>query len=303
VTREAAPRVTREGALLVARFTAMASPCEVLLETHGDATAIAAGEAALAAAAAEAMRIEQKYSRYRSDSVMHAIQQAAGAEVEMDEETSALLDFAAQAHEASDGRFDITTGALRRCWTFDGRDITPDTDAIREACASVGWSRVKWHRPRLTLPAGMELDFGGIGKEYAVDRVAAVVAALLDSPCLVNFGGDLFASGPRRDGVPWSVGIEDPEAPGRMVTQELELTRGGVATSGDARRYVMVEGRRLGHVLDSRTGWPVSDAPRSVTVVAATCLEAGTLATIALLHGASARGFLQAQGVTFTLRE
>jgi thiamine biosynthesis lipoprotein len=295
--------VTREGALLVARFTAMASPCEVLLETRHDVTAVAAAEAALVAAAAEALRIEHKYSRYRTDSVTYAIQHAAGTEVEVDEETSALLDFAAQAFEASDGRFDITTGALRRCWTFDGRAVTPDADAILAARAHVGWSRVDWRRPHLALPAGMELDFGGIGKEYAVDRAAAVVAALLDSPCLVNFGGDLFASGPRHDGVPWSVGIEDPDAPGRIVTQELELTRGGVATSGDARRYVIVDGRRMGHVLDPRTGWPVAGAPRSVTAVAATCLEAGTLATIALLHGAGARAFLQSQGVTFTLRD
>ncbi len=289
--------MTREGALLVARFMAMASPCEVLLETRDDA----AGERALLAAAQEATRIEHKYSRYRSDSVTNAVQQTSGTDVEVDEETSGLLDFAAQAHDVSGGRFDLTTGALRRCWTFDGRQVTPDVDAIRDALTHVGWSRVQWRRPRLTLPAGMELDFGGIGKEYAVDRVAAIMTAHVAAPCLVNFGGDLFASGPRGDGVPWSIGIEDPGAPTCILTQELALTRGGVATSGDARRFAMVEGRRLGHVLDPRTGWPVTGAPRSVTVVAATCLEAGTLATIALLHGSGAREFLQAQAATFTL--
>jgi thiamine biosynthesis lipoprotein len=94
------------------------------------------------------------------------------------------------------------------------------------------------------------------------------------------------------------VGIDDPGRTGKAVAHRIQLTRGGLATSGDARRFVMHRGKRLGHILDARTGWPVADAPRSITVVGPTCLEAGTLATIAYLEGAAAGAFLSEQGVT-----
>jgi thiamine biosynthesis lipoprotein len=115
----------------------------------------------------------------------------------------------------------------------------------------------------------------------------------------VNFGGDLVATAARRGGRPWSVGIEDPDHPGEIALYKIEFDRGGIATSGDARRFVRWRGRRLGHILDPRTGWPVEGAPRSVTVLADTCLEAGTLATLAQLQGKGANAFLEAQGAKF----
>jgi thiamine biosynthesis lipoprotein len=93
------------------------------------------------------------------------------------------------------------------------------------------------------------------------------------------------------------VGVEDPATPGAGPLGRLELERGALATSGDARRFVLVAGRRLGHILDPRTGWPVEGAPRSVTVMAASCIEAGTLATLAILRGPDAARFLEEQGV------
>jgi thiamine biosynthesis lipoprotein len=271
----------------------MASPCEVLVDTEDERAALAA----LAAAREEALRIERKFSRYRDDNIVHAINHASGRSVVVDDETAGLLDYAATCHEISDGRFDITSGVLRRVWTFDGREHAPDPTALAAALALVGWSRVSWRERTLTLPAGMEIDLGGIGKEYAVDRASAQAAAATDAAVLVNFGGDLLARGPRRDGRPWLVGVEDPGAPGKNPLGRLELASGALATSGDARRHVLVRGRRLGHILDPRTGWPVEGAPRSVTVMAATCIEAGTLATLAILRGADAARFLEEQGV------
>jgi len=271
----------------------MASPCEVLVDTDDEAAALAA----TTAARDEASRIECKFSRYRADNVVHAINHAEGRPVAVDEETAGLLDYAAICHEISEGRFDITSGVLRRTWTFDGREHAPDGGAIAAALALVGWARATWRERTLTLPAGMELDLGGIGKEYAVDRAATRVAEVTDAACLVNFGGDLRASGPRRGGRPWLVGVEDPAAPGAGPERRLELARGALATSGDARRFLFVNGRRLGHILDPRTGWPVAGAPRSVTVMACSCIEAGTLATLAILRGPLAASFLEEQGV------
>jgi thiamine biosynthesis lipoprotein len=217
--------------------------------------------------------------------------------VTLDEEAAALIDYSAACHDGSDGRFDITSGVLRRVWTFDGGTRVPDDAAVHEALRLVGWSRVRWEKPVLTLPAGMEIDLGGIGKEYAVDRAAARIADHTEAAFLVNFGGDLFASGPRRDNRAWGVGLDDPARSGEAVLGTFDLAAGALATSGDARRFVMHEGRRLGHILDPRTGWPVEGAPRAVTVLGRTCLEAGTLATLAMLQGPNAAAFLAAQGV------
>ncbi|MBI1796384.1 MAG: FAD:protein FMN transferase [Candidatus Eisenbacteria bacterium] len=294
---EDAPALERVDDYWIGRFTAMASPCEVLVDGDDRDEALAA----CSAARLEALRIEAKFSRYRDDNIVHRIQHACGRPVEVDAETAGLLDYAARCWTESDGRFDVTSGALRRVWTFDGGDRVPDAASLRHALARVGWRRVSWRPPVLTMPEGMEIDLGGIGKEYAVDRAAGEAAARVRSAFLVNFGGDLIASGPRRGGRPWIVGVDDPERTGTAALYRIELTRGALATSGDARRFVRHGGRRLGHILDPSTGWPVEGAPRSVTVLAATCLEAGTLATLACLMGPSAEAFLREQNVEFRI--
>jgi len=273
----------------------MASPCEVLVDSDDPAEA----ESLRGIAEHEAKRIEQKFSRYRTDNVVHRINHAAGQPIPVDSEMAGLIDYAATCYEMSDGMFDITSGVLRRIWTFDGGDRVPDEAAVQAALERVGWHRVSWDHATLTMPAGMEIDLGGIGKEYAVDRAAALIAAATSSAFLVNFGGDLFASGSRRGDRPWSVGVDDPGRTGEAALYRLEFGRGGLATSGDARRFVMWQGKRLGHILDPKTGWPVADAPRSITVLARSCIEAGTLSTLAILKGAGARGFLDEQGVRY----
>ena len=292
-----ATSLERIGDYFHGRFAAMASPCEVLVDTDDQAEA----EELLRVAETEARRIEATFSRYRDGNIVHRINHADGRPVSVDGETAHLLDYAAACWESSDGMFDITSGALRRVWKFDGGSRVPSDEAIREVLRTIGWHRVTWIAPTLTMPAGMEIDFGGIGKEYAVDRAAALIGARTRSAFLVNFGGDLFASGARRGDRPWAVGVDDPERTGEAALYRIEIARGGLATSGDARRFVIWNGKRLGHILDPKTGWPVAGAPRAITVVAATCMEAGTLSTLAYLQGPGARAFLEEQGVEFRL--
>jgi FAD:protein FMN transferase len=275
------------------RFTAMAGPCIVLVDSEDQRLGLEMG----GIAETEALRIEAKFSRYRP-SVVTDINRGAGSPVVVDSETADLIDYAARCHELSGGLFDITSGALRRVWRFDGSGAgsIPSESEVRRVLRDVGWHRVSWNRPTLTLCAGMEVDFGGIGKEYAVDRALTLALARSQQPVLVNFGGDLRVSGPRRDGASWRVAIEDANRAGDSVGL-LELAAGALATSGDTYRHIVKDGRRLGHVLDPRTGWPVADAPKSVTVHAATCTEAGLLAKLALLSGAGAEEFLKAEGV------
>ena len=278
-----------------AAFAAMASPCEVLLDVDTRDEAAALGEAV----AGEAMRLERMLSRYRDDNVIHAINHAAGRPVIVDDETAGLLDLADHCFHLSNGRFDVTAGVLRRVWRFDGSASVPAREAVRALLPLVGWDKVTWRRPELTLPSGMEIDLGGLGKEYAVDRAAQLLALRSSTAALVNFGGDLRALGTRRDGRPWRVGVEAPGAvdAGRGAV-DLDLAQGALATSGDSRRYLLKDGIRYPHILDARTGWPVTGAPRSVTVLADTCLEAGALATLAMLQGAGARTFLAGSGAT-----
>jgi FAD:protein FMN transferase len=281
--------------LLAVRFNAMASPCEVLLPLMGEQEALTIG----AVAAQEAWRIEKKYSRYRDDSVTAWIHANRGAALEVDPETASLIDFSSQCFELSEGLFDITSGVLRRAWTFDGSDRIPQEAAIEQLLPLVGFEKVEWRAPRLLLPAGMELDFGGIGKEYAVDRAYELLAARGASPFLVNFGGDLRANRPPPHG-PWQVGIEQPDTD-REARMLLDLESGALATSGDSRRYLQRDGVRYGHILNPLTGWPDPEAPRSITVAASSCTEAGLLSTVAMLHGAGARAYLEDQCARYWL--
>ncbi len=271
----------------------MASPCEVLIDGAGRR---AASELAQTAAR-EAWRIECTFSRYRDDNIVHRINNAGGASVEVDTETARLLDFADQCYRLSDGRFDITSGVLRRAWRFDGGRAVPDPGEIAQLLPRVGWDKALWDNPRLVLPAGMEIDFGGIGKEYAVDSAQQLLATHSELPALVNLGGDLAVTRNRRSADAWRAGVEDPARGG--ATGAITLQQGALATSGDTHRYVLKDGVRYGHILDPHTGWPVTGAPRSVTVAAPNCTQAGMLATFSLLQGAEAERFLQAEGVAY----
>jgi FAD:protein FMN transferase len=281
--------------LLAVKFTAMASACEVLLPLMSEHAALSIG----AIAAQEAWRVEKKYSRYRDDSVTAWIHENRGTTIEVDEETAALMEFAGQCFDLSEGLFDITSGVLRRAWTFDGSDRIPEAAVIERLLPLVGFEKLKWQSPRLLLPTRMELDFGGIGKEYAVDRAYASLATGDSTPFLINFGGDLRANRAPSHG-PWQVGIERPNTDGE-ATMLLDLEHGALATSGDSRRYLLKEGIRYGHILNPLTGWPDPEAPRSITVAASSCTEAGLLSTVAMLHGAGARAYLEEQGARYWL--
>jgi len=273
----------------------MASPCEVLCET--DDAGVAKRLATLAAT--EAWRIEDKFSRYLSGNIVDRINSSQGRPVELDPESAHLIDFSATLTQLSDGRFDITSGVLRRVWRFDGSDRVPSAAAIADIVESIGWHRVRWASPTLQMPNGMQIDLGGIGKEYAVDRAGQLLREASPTSCLVNFGGDLaVTTRPRqRDG--WKVGIEALDTARLAADRVLYLQNGALATSGDARRFLLKDGIRYSHILDPKTGWPVPDAPRSVTVAADTCTQAGMLSTFAMLEGAAAEIFLDAQGVRY----
>lgn len=282
---------------LVGRFNAMASPCELLIDTQNDDLAHRLTKIALN----EAQRIEKKFSRYRNDNIIHTINNSKGEPVSVDEETANLLDYANQCYEISDGLFDITSGVLRSIWTFDGSDNIATQEQIDQQLLLVGWNKVIWQRPVIQLAAGMELDFGGIGKEYAVDQTAQQIEKNFDASVLINYGGDIRVTGLRSNGLAWGIGVEDPDNlnDAQSAGTGIQLAKGAIATSGDTRKYLYKDGVRYSHVLNPKTGWPVTKGPRTITVAANSCTEAGILATLALLHEEKAEEFLRAENIRY----
>ena len=274
------------------RFFALGSDCVLRLFARQKAVA----HEAAAAASNEIARIEARYSRYRSDSELSRINAVGkvGGSVEVDAETAGLIDYAYACYRKSDGLFDITSGLLRGAWDFSSGNL-PSRDAIAELLPRIGLDKVGWSAPRLTFEiAGMELDLGGIGKEYAVDRAAGICAAMGVQHGLVDLGGDIRALGPLPDGSPWKIGIRHPRNPAQPMAT-IDLVSEALATSGDYERFIEVEGRRYCHILNPNTGWPVRGLS-SVSVISRDCLVAGSLATVAMLKGRGGIAWLRSVG-------
>lgn len=274
-------------------FKAMGSPCDIQLYAASNAAAKRIADLAIA----DVRRLEARYSRYRSDSFLSAINRtaAAGGCITVDDETAGLLNYAAACHRESDGLFDITSGILRRVWHFE-RGTLPDEEQVRELLDKVGWHKLRWQPPVIEFPLpGMEIDFGGVVKEYAVDRAAALCREAGVRHGAVNLGGDIKIIGPHPDGSPWRIGIRHPRQAEAMITA-VELYQGGLASSGDYERCIVVDGIRYGHVLNPKTGWPVRHLA-SVSVIGDFCVVAGSASTIAMLKEENGPAWLENLGL------
>ncbi len=258
----------------------MGSPCTIQLYAGGKRKAKRAAQVAID----DVQRLEGIYSRYRDNSFLSEINRAAaaGGEISVDEETAGLLDYAATCYQQSDGLFDITSGVLRQAWNFKTGTI-PTDKIVQRIMERVGWHKLKWQRPILSFSVpGMEIDFGGVVKEYAVDRAAVLCWETGVRHGVVNLGGDIKIIGPHADGRPWNVGIRNPSHKDGDALQTLQLYTGALASSGDYERCITLNGKRYGHVLSPKTGWPVKRLA-AVSVVGDFCVVAGSASTIAML--------------------
>ena len=284
---ESSASLTRSDAVraphLVA-FRAMAAVNEI--QVYADDAAHARSMAAQAIA--EVRRIEAKYSRYRPESVVSRINAAAGGPaIAIDEETARLLDYAEACYRQSRGRFDATSGVLRRAWRFEAGAAIPGANELDPLLVKVGWHRVERTPETIRLPiAGMEIDFGGFGKEYAADRAALMLREAGAASAVVNLAGDLAVLGPQPDGSPWRIGVRHPRRADAAIAT-IPGSSGAIAPSGDYERFVESEGVRQCHVLYPRTRRSARGY-QSVTVHAPSCLVAGSASTIAMLMGRNA---------------
>lgn len=230
---------------------------------------------------------EARYSRFLSDSLVSCINAAAGKMwVEVDEETDRLFNLCNDLFFFTSGSFDPTALPLIRLWNWKANPPTVPTDeAIQAARTLTGWAKVQRRRGAIFLPQpGMCLDLGGIGKEYAVDLVLAMAAEYGVENVLVDFGQDIRVQGHPPGRPAWHVGLENPKNPG-SCWGSVAVTHHAVASSGDYFRHFVHGGKRYGHIIDPRTGYPVDNGCLAVNVVATTCTIAGILSTSAFILG------------------
>jgi FAD:protein FMN transferase len=261
----------------------MGGPCQFQLDADNENTALAA----LQDAEAEVKRLESKYSRYRGDSLLSQINDSAGSgqAVAIDEETRTLLEYADTMWQQSEGLFDISSGVLRQAWDFRS-DTLPQQQSIDEQLEKVGWQHASLSTAGITLPLEkMELDLGGLVKEYACDSAATVLRASGCKNGLVDLAGDIVVLGPPINSSSWPIGIRHPQQLNQPLA-EISLAYGALATSGNYERGMTIDGIRYSHILNAKTGWPVSGLA-SVSIQAEQCLVAGSLATLAMLKPAS----------------
>jgi thiamine biosynthesis lipoprotein len=275
-------------------FEAMASTCEILLGAEDEPAAKVQFQSVID----EVKRIEHKYSRYRPDSIVSRINAAAGSDwVECDEETLALFGYADALFRNSGGLFDITSGVLRKAWDFRQSKV-PSAEMLAPLLGLIGWQKVERRDAHVHLPeAGMEIDFGGFGKEYAADRAADVLISQGVQHGYVNLAGDMRILGPKPDGQPWMIGIQDPRQQDKLIAT-IPVERGALTTSGDYERYFELDGRRYCHVLDPHTGFPVAHW-RSVSVLGPLAIVTGSCCTIAMLKQAAGLDFLRETGMDY----
>jgi len=272
----------------------MGGPCRLRLEA-GEAVDV---DLAVAAAVQEVERLEKKYSRYTEDSLTTRINRAAGSglAIPIDRETAGILNYADTVWRESGGLFDLTSGVLRQAWDFKSGSCPAQAD-IDAILPLVGWQQVQWDQGEVYLPrAGMELDFGGCVKEYAVDCAAAKLREQGVEVALVDLAGDMVALDAPRGQRGWPVGIRHPVEKEHAIAQ-LALPPGALASSGDYERCITIDGVRYGHILNPGTGWPERGLV-AVSVLAGQCLVAGSAATIAMVKPAEeGLAFLQRLGL------
>jgi len=273
-------------------FKAMGSPCQ--LQFYADSNEQA--NELYQSVVSQIEQLEQRYSRFRPDSLITKINQRAGTgrSTLLDPETRLLLHYAEQCYQESEGLFDVTSGVLNRLWHIDNQQI-PSDQAIEQLLPQVGWDKVEWDEQKIYLPlSGMQLDFGGIVKEYAADTAANICLKHPIHSGIVELGGDVRVIGPLPDGQGWPIGIADPHGEKSTIAQ-IRLTQGALASSGDYERYLEIDGKRYSHLLNPKTGRPIS-AMRATSVIADQCIVAGSLATIAMLKAEQGQNWLEQLG-------
>jgi thiamine biosynthesis lipoprotein len=267
------------------RCRAMSTPVNIAFTAYSAAVAQEFQRSAIEWIA----RFEARYSRFLPESIVGQINARSGGDwMELDEDADRLLSLCAQMHCLTRGVFDAAALPLLRIWDWKAQPARiPSESAILAAREISGWEKVQRRVRGIRLPiAGMGIDLGGIGKEFAVDQLISMARERGIADVMVDIGQDIRVAGHSSGKDAWYIGLEEPDRPGECWTA-LRLTDQAIATSGDYFRSFTIDGRRYGHILDPRTGLPVSNSCQAVSVIAPSCAIAGILSTAAFILGAA----------------
>lgn len=237
--------------------------------------------------------INQSMSVYRQDSEISKFNTiSARISFPASEDFLFVLKTAKTLHQQTQGAWDGTVGPLVDLWGFgktkDTRTI-PSAEKINDLLKKTGFQKIKIRQKNALSKkeSGISLDLGSIAKGYGVDQIARVIEQKGIKNYLVEIGGEVYASGRRGDGGKWRIGINKPEkgSPYTEVYKVVTLENKAMATSGDYRNFFEQDGKIYSHVIDPRTGYPVSNQVVSVTIIADTCTYADGLATAVMVMG------------------
>lgn len=282
------PRALRRPERLVRRQIPVMGTVAEIAVRHPDETW---AQRAMDAAFAELRRVDVTMSRFRADSDVGRTNRAAGREaVAVCDDTAEVLASSLTWARVSDGRFDPCLGRVSELWHVGSRGAPPSDAELQLVGRGGHYLELEVERtgsvPRALLHASdAAVDLGGIGKGYGVDLAARALRDAGVFHALVNVGGDLVAMGTDAQGDPWKVGVRSPDHL-EDVVEVLHVSDRAVATSGDYLQYFQHGGRRYHHLMDPLTGEPRVTAMRSLTIEAATCMDADAAATA--LFGADA---------------
>ena len=233
--------------------------------------------------------VDQKMSTYLNDSEISQFNQLRDDRwFEVSTETFYVVENALTVARQTGGAFDPTSGGLVKLWGFGSEPYaTPSTGEIAPIREGVGYQKLELRRSPLAIrktSPNLELDLSGIAKGYSVDRLATLLESQHVQAFLIEIGGEIRANGKKPDGTHWKIAIQDPTRPERAITT-LNLDRGGLATSGDYRNYLLINGKRYPHILDPSTGTTIDHNLSSVTVAHESAMYADAFATALMVMG------------------
>lgn len=247
----------------------------------------------------EVAAIDRACSRFRDDSDLARVNAGSGRWVPVGPLLLEAVGVALRAARLTDGDVDPTVGAalIGNGYDRDFRAVMSDGPAPRgRVRPAPGWRRVEvdLEGARIRVPAGSGLDLGATAKALAADRAAAAASGSADTGVLVSLGGDLAVAGPPPRGG-WAVGIGDTHE--GAADETVGIAAGGLATSSTTVRRWRIDNRELHHIVDPRTGAPAQVVWRTVTVTAASCVDANVAATASIVRGSSAPAWLAGLGL------
>lgn len=243
---------------------------------------------AIASAIKEIKRIESLISSWNAKSETSKINANAGTQaIKISEELFQLIERSIKVSKLTNGAFDISFNSLDPIWIFDGREMkAPDSSLISASVKKINYKNIMLNRENLTVylhEKGMKIGFGAIGKGYAANRAKKVMLDHGIENGLINAGGDLIAWGKQENGQPWKIGIADPSKEKEYIAW-LSVKDMSVVTSGNYEKFVIIDGKKYGHIIDPKTGWPV-EGIKSVTLVSPDAELSDALATSVFVLG------------------